>query len=160
MERINHILNHDLFKCYVSENAKEEKYRQFCKHDLGHALDVARIAWILNLEEEAGLSKDLVYGAALLHDIGRYLQYRDGTPHEQASATLAEDILDECGFTESECREILQAILSHRDIKMAKKKDLSGVIYRADKMSRACFGCKMEKECNWKPEKKNMVITL
>ncbi len=160
MERINRILANDLFKCYVSENAKEEKYRQFCRHDLGHAMDVARIAWILNLEEEAGLSKDLVYGAALLHDIGRYLQYRDGTPHEQASATLAEDILEECGYDSSESKEILNAIISHRDSKMLKKKDLAGVIYRADKLSRPCFACKMEKECNWKQDKKNMVMTL
>lgn len=158
MERVNRILSHDLFQCYVSENAKEEKYRRFCKHDMGHAMDVARIAWILNLEEEAGLSKDLVYGAALLHDIGRYLQYRDGTPHEQASASLSEDILEECGYSDKERKEILQAILSHRDSKMAKKKDLAGVIYRADKMSRSCFACKMEKECNWKQDKKNLEI--
>lgn len=156
MERINRILCHDLFKCYVSENAKEEKYRKFCRHDMGHFMDVARIAWILNLEEEAGLPKDVVYAAALLHDIGRYLQYRDGTPHEQASAALAPDILEECGYSEKECKEILFAIVSHRDSKMAKRKDLAGIIYRADKLSRPCFACKMEKECNWKQDKKNL----
>lgn len=158
MERIDRILNSDLFKYYVSQNEKEEENRRFCRHDMGHAMDVSRIAWILNLEEEAGLSKDLVYATALLHDIGRHLQYRDGTPHEKASAALAEDILEECGFEREECRKILDAIASHRDANAAKAKDLSGIIYRADKLSRPCFACKMEKECNWKQDKKNMTI--
>ena len=67
--------------------------------------------------------------------------------------------MSECGFDEHERKVIIHAIVSHRDSSVAKKKDLAGVIYRADKLSRACFGCKMEKECNWKQDKKNMMIT-
>lgn len=158
MEKIDKILNSDLFKGYISENAKEEKKRQFCKHDMGHAMDVARIAWILNLEEETGVTKDVVYATALLHDIGRHLQYRDGIPHEQASATLALEILEECGFGETECKEIIHAISSHRNKEMMKVNDLAGIIYRADKMSRPCYACRVEKDCNWKQDKKNMMI--
>lgn len=158
MERIDKILNHDLFKHYVSENEKEEKDRLFCHHDMGHFLDVARIGRILNLEENAGLSVDVIYAAALLHDIGRHVQYRDHTPHEQASAVLAPCILKECGYTEEELEEILFAIASHRDEEKAGKRPLASVLYRADKLSRPCFCCKWEQDCNWKQGKKNRTL--
>lgn len=121
-------------------------------------MDVARIAWILNLEEQLGLSKTMIYATALLHDIGRHVQYEDGTPHEIASAQLAEEILTECGFRPKERTIILQAIREHRNKKVAKEKSLSGVIYRADKASRACFNCEAKQLCNWKETKKNLKI--
>lgn len=158
MERIDKILNHDLFKYYVSENEKEEQGRLFCHHDMGHFLDVARIGRILNLEEKAGLSLDVIYAAALLHDIGRHVQYRDNTPHEQASAMLAPGILKECGYTEAEQEEILFAIASHRDEEQAGKRPLAAILYRADKLSRPCFCCRQEQNCNWKQRKKNRVL--
>ena len=36
-----------------------------------HFLDVARLAWIAGLEQGLGLDKEIVYAAALLHDIGK-----------------------------------------------------------------------------------------
>ena len=70
-----------------------EQDRIFCRHDTTHFLDVARIAYIENLENGLGLAKEEIYAAALLHDIGRHLQYTRGIPHEQASAMEAEGIL-------------------------------------------------------------------
>ena len=67
MERIDKILQHKKFQKYVKKNKKKEMNRIFCHHDLVHFLDVARIGWILNLD------KELLYGAALLHDIGRHI---------------------------------------------------------------------------------------
>lgn len=155
VERIDKILNHDLFKGCVAKNAEAEKERVFCHHDMVHFLDVARIGWILNLEEEAGLPKDMIYGAALLHDIGRHIQYKDGTKHAKASTQIAPVILRECGYTEDEQQEILEAIASHSDSSVRKEKGLRGILYRADKLSRPCFVCPAEDECNWKQDKKN-----
>lgn len=55
-------------------------------------------------------------------------------------------------------KEIVYAIENHRNKEMLKRDDLAGILYRADKMSRCCFGCRAEKECNWSTEKKNMEI--
>lgn len=155
MDRVNKILNHDLFNNYCAENEKEEKDRVFCHHDREHFLAVARLAWILNLEEKAGIPKEFIYAAALLHDIGRHIQYQKGIPHEQASAELAPDILSDCGFTEKEIQLIVSAIATHRDEAVKERKDLNGLLYRADKLSRSCYFCRQEPACNWKQGKKN-----
>ena len=79
--------------------AEYEKDRIFCRHGMEHLLDVARIAYIENLENNRGISKEIIYGAALLHDIGRYLQYTEGIPHEKAGEELALEILKDSGFS-------------------------------------------------------------
>lgn len=61
-------------------------------------MDVARLMYIYNLEERAGLEKELIYAAALLHDIGRYEQISRGTPHHISGARIAEEIMADCGF--------------------------------------------------------------
>ena len=83
------------------------------------------------------------------------MQYESAIPHEKASAMLASDILDECGFSEEEKGCILAAISDHRDRSVEKQKTLSGLIYRADKMSRPCFACAVRHLCDWKQDKKN-----
>lgn len=158
MERIDKILNHDLFIQYLRMNEEAERDRVFCRHDMGHFLDVARIAWILNLEENLSVDRETVYATALLHDIGRHIQYADGTPHEKASARLAAPILRDCGFEDKETSVIISAIETHRDSSTALQRNLNGILYRADKASRACFACKAEKECNWKENRKNKSI--
>jgi len=142
----------------MRENEKAEKERIFCHHDMAHFLDVARIAMILNLQEGAGISRDVIYGAALLHDIGRHEQYRAGTPHEIASARIAPDILADCGYGPEEIREIAEAIALHRDSETARGQGLAGILYRADKASRACFACRASGQCNWKEDRKNREI--
>lgn len=135
-----------------------EEGRRFCHHDMGHFLDVARLAMIFNLQEGLPLQEEMIYAAALLHDIGRWRQYEDGTPHEKASALLAPEILAESGFTEEEAGQILTAILDHRNAAVRQDRTLSGILYRADKMSRSCFCCEAEAECDWKGDKKNLVL--
>lgn len=158
MERIDKILKQDLFLKYLQLNEEAELDRIFCHHDMVHFLDVARIAWILNLEEGLGIDKEMIYAAALLHDIGRHVQYADGTPHEKASALLASEILKDCGFNDTETGVIISAIETHRSSEVAGEATLNGILYRADKASRPCFACKAEKECNWKGDKKNKTI--
>ena len=36
--------------------------------------------------------------------------------------------------------------------------DLNAIIYKSDKLSRACYKCKAAKECNWPLEKRNLEI--
>lgn len=158
MERIDKILNHDLFIWHLKENEAAEADRRFCRHNMVHLLDVARIAMILNLQEGNFVEKDLIYGAALLHDIGRHVQYENGTPHEIAGALIAPEILKDCGYDEKETAVIVSAIRTHRTKEVEREKTLNGILYRADKASRACFACKAETECDWKKGKKNLQI--
>lgn len=155
MDRINQILNHDLYRTYMERNEQAEADRRFCRHNVGHLLDVARIGMLFNLEEDYGLPKELIYGAALLHDIGRFKQYEDGTPHELASARLAPQILKDCGFDDKETDVIIEAIRNHRNAAVRENRDLNGLLYRADKASRACYVCAVAGECNWSDRKKN-----
>ncbi len=158
MERVNRILENKKYQDYLQKNKAAEEGRIFCCHNMEHFLDVARIAYILNLEEKLAVSKEFIYAAALLHDIGRHVQYADGTPHEKASALLAEEILEECGYDEFARKVILQAVKEHRNASIATQKGLAGLLYRADKASRACFACKAEGLCDWKAEKKNLQV--
>lgn len=158
MERIDKILNHDLFLEHLCQNNTAEADRRFCRHNMVHFLDVARIGCIINLEESIGVDRELIYAAALLHDLGKHIQYENGTPHELASGEIAPQILYNCGFNERETDVILCAILNHRNADIAQNRDLSGILYRADKASRACFACEAEADCNWKGSKKNLKI--
>ncbi len=158
MDRINKILNHHLFNENLEKNRTAEADRSFCRHDMVHFLDVARIGMILNLEEGLGIPRELIYGAALLHDIGKHRQYEEGIPHEQASALIAPEILRECGFAEKETSAIIDAILAHRNSDVIPELNLRGVLYRADKASRPCYACRVERECSWKDGRKNKEI--
>ena len=155
MNRVNAIINHPVFIDVLGKIASVEHDRPFCCHDLQHLLDTARIAYILALESGADIGKELIYTAALLHDTGRYLQYTEGVPHEVASAGIAAEILPECGFCEDETALIIAAISAHRR-KNEDMTGLSGLLYRADKLSRACYNCAARRECNWADERKNM----
>lgn len=160
MERINLICRHSLWKESVAEIQRLEEDRIFCRHNPAHYLDVARIAYIENLEKNIGISKEIIYAAAMLHDIGRHRQYLEGIPHEQAGAALAAQILKDCGFAEPEQKEILSAISEHRAPETSGKENLQGLIYRADKGSRSCLFCNVLEECNWSTEKKNITLNV
>ena len=153
MDRIDKILNHDLFLYHLGQNNAAEADRRFCRHGMAHFLDVARIGTIIALEEGLELDREWIYAAALLHDCGKHEQYENGTPHEQASARIAPEILKDCGFDDKEKDVIVTAISRHRDPEAAKEKNLNGVLYRADKASRRSEERRVGKECRsrWSP---------
>lgn len=184
LSRVQKIYGHPLFQECLAKNRAAEETRSFCKHDMTHFLDVARLAYIFTLERGYGIAKEEIYAAALLHDVGKWRQYTENVPHEQAGAAFAEVILKDTGFTEAERERILAAILAHRGKKephsgMActdtgveeerrsgeagqapeRKEELAEVLYDADKISRACYACPAGKACNWDDEKKNLGIT-
>ena len=157
MQRIDAILADERF-CYGLERITVlEKDRIFCRHDFSHLLDVARIAWIMVLEEKLPISKDLVYGAALLHDLGRYRQYEENIPHHQASAELAAQVLPDAGYTIEETDIITDAIRQH-GVDAHTQGQLARILYDADKLSRNCFQCGAQSECKWTVEKRNKTI--
>ena len=159
MLRIDKILNNNTYNQCMAYIEKAEENREFCLHNLEHSMDVARIAYIINLEENLGFEKECIYAMALLHDIGRCREYEFNEAHHEAGRIIAADILKECGFSEAEIYEITSAIASHKNIaKDVNKKELKYILYRADKISRNCFECKMYDECYWEEEKKNKTI--
>ena len=162
-KRLSFIRRHPLYVSSLHRLEELEKTRIFCRHQTEHLLDVARIAYILNLEGGLGLSRDLIYTAALLHDIGKSRQYEEGIPHETASADLAERILSDMpsdlALTAEEQLQILTAIRGHRKPRSGAG-PLESLLYKSDKMSRTCFACPAEPECNWDSAKKNTEIQL
>lgn len=88
MERVNQIRNHPLYQEHMQKILKLEQDRIFCGHGPEHLLDVARLAWIMNLELGLGYDKTVVYAAALIHDIGRAMEYESGIFHEEGSRRL------------------------------------------------------------------------
>lgn len=154
MERVGAILKNGDYMTNLQKNIQAEAGRFFCKHDMDHFLDVARIAYILNLEESLGFRKDLIYAAALLHDIGKWRQYKEAIPHSRASAQIAQEILSQCGFESDEIQQIIEAILSHSKYS-GEDGSLRYLLYKSDKLSRKCFLCPAFGECNWDSGLKN-----
>ncbi len=159
MKKIDDLLNNSKFKQHMDTFNSAETGRRFCLHDLGHLLDVARICHIINLEEGLDYNKEVIYAMALLHDIGRNSTYEKEMSHHEAGVLLAGEILNEIGFCEDEIGLICDAIRKHKDASHMHKDSLSYILYKADKLSRNCFDCKVYDECYWKEEIKNKSIT-
>lgn len=156
MHRCDKIINHPLYKEYLQLNIQQEQDRRFCKHDMNHFLDTARIGYILILEQNLDIKKYIIYAASLVHDIARCKESEE-VHHDEASARFAERILPECGFTADETALIAEAVRAHR-LPSGDRSTLGGVLYTADKLSRRCFECDAYDECNWSKEKKNNCI--
>ncbi|MDD6328574.1 MAG: HD domain-containing protein [Eubacteriales bacterium] len=161
MERLNQILQHTLFRKSMEEIQKAELKREYCLHGLEHSLDVARISYIINLEEQLNIPKDIIYGMALLHDIGRSKEYLQGQSHHVAGASLAGQILLDCGYLQTETDMICRAITCHKsELINTEQNVLCSLLYRADKLSRNCFNCKAYNTCYWAETKKNKTIMV
>lgn len=154
MQRVNAILQHPGYQAWIIAINQAEQGRDFCRHGVEHALDVARIAYALWLDSGGNpVAKDIVYAAALLHDVGRWQEYQDPTvDHAAAGAELAEPLLLEVGYHPEIAAEIVKAIRQHRD---GAPEGLAQVIYRADKLSRPCYLCPSRRKCHWPEDKKN-----
>ncbi|MCX4265838.1 MAG: HD domain-containing protein [Firmicutes bacterium] len=154
MERINAILRHPAYQSWIVANNQAEQGRDFCRHGVEHAFDVARIAYALWLDCGGNpVAKDIVYAAALLHDVGRWQQYADAdVDHAEASAELAEPLLLEVGYHPEVAVEICRAVRLHRK---GADSGLPQILSQADKLSRPCFLCPSRAKCAWPEQKKN-----
>lgn len=171
MERIDRILQHKRFQECRQQIMQAEVHRIYCKHGLEHSMDVARIAYILSLEsneEGQALEKEIIYAMALLHDLGRSMEYRNGQSHHEAGVEIAGEILRDCGFTETEIAWITGAIAAHKYAETEAVPEEQGsigdryrnILYRADKLSRNCFDCPAADTCYWPMEKRNHGIII
>lgn len=171
MERIDRILQHKRFQECRQQITQAEVHRIYCKHGLEHSMDVARIAYILSLEnneEGQALEKEIIYAMALLHDLGRSMEYRNGQSHHEAGVEIAGEILRDCGFTETEIAWITGAIAAHKYAETETVPEERGsigdryrsILYRADKLSRNCFDCPAADTCYWPMEKRNHGIII
>lgn len=147
MERIEKILKNPSFIENLNKNKLCEKERIFCRHGIEHLLDTARIAYIYNFENNLNFPKDIIYAASLLHDIGKWQQYENNIPHNEASAYLAKDILTNSNFNCDEIEIILSAIMTHSNYKN-KDNTLNYILFMADKKSRNCFLCDANSKCS------------
>ena len=163
MKRVNAIFRHPLYQTYYRQLEEAEQGRIFCRHQMTHLMDVARIAYIRSLEEGLGLDREVIYAAAVLHDLGKVLQYEEGIPHEITGEKIAAEILDglagENAFSETEKTMILTAIRGHRKLR-DEPEVLERLLYESDKASRMCFACPAEPQCDWNEEKKNKEIRI
>ncbi|WP_101772220.1 HD domain-containing protein [Peptostreptococcus faecalis] len=157
MERVNAIIAHPDFLEAMSEIKKLEKKRIFCGHDLEHLLSVARIMYLTVLNEKIDIDKEIIYSTALLHDLGRAIQYKSGSAHAIESVKIAKKILEDVGFDRETIDYISTAIKEHNT---ETTTELSRILKYADKQSRNCFMCDAIKECKWSDEKKNMGVVL
>lgn len=158
MERLQPILNNPVYRRTMKQLEQIERSRMYCKHGLDHLLDVARIAALLAAERSAAYPRDVIYAAALLHDIGRLRQYTNGEPHACAGVPLARDILRTTAFMQAERNEVLCAVGRHQT--GGTGVDLAQLICEADHASRMCFMCAAQKTCNWPQERRNQTILL
>ncbi|MGL4772920.1 MAG: HD domain-containing protein [Clostridium sp.] len=158
MDKYNEIIQDKGFLECLEKLKILEENRVFCRHDIEHFLALARIAYIQILENKLNYSKDVVYGIALLHDLGRVLEYENGIPHHEGSVIIGREILSRTTYSDEEINTILGGIESHRE--NGENEDLlKEIIKKSDKLSRNCFCCNAEKECYWSKEKKNFKIT-
>lgn len=151
MERVTRIIYNEEFKRALNIIDDKEQERIYCKHGFNHLLDVARIMYIMNMESGLNYDKEVIYAAALLHDIGRSIS--DEYHHEE-SVKMAIHILDKCGFTDVEARLITDAIEAHRN---EESTGLKGLLFRADKLSRNCYYCKAQETCKWLKKNEELI---
>lgn len=171
MPRVDAIWANPLFQENLAAIEAAEAQRVYCRHGLSHLLDVARTAWIINLGGGFGLARDVVYAAALLHDIGHAAEYSEGISHDVAGVEIARRILGtvvaEQRFSSAEAEAIVKAVRGHRadvDAVSCEFSSLSSrlacVIAEADHRSRPCFACSACATCYWPEEKKNMAVRV
>lgn len=157
MKNTNKIVLSKIYRDYLNELEYLERDRFFCRHNYEHFISVARICYILKLEEDVDVDKDMIYATALLHDLGRVLEIKEGINHAIGSVNIAREILEITDFSLEEKNRILKCISYHRT-KDASEDKFFNIFYRADKLSRPCFRCPAYDECNWSYEKKNHEI--
>lgn len=150
---VQHLLAHPTYNLYLDQLDTLEKERIYCKHNLSHFLDVARIAVILNQEASLDISEEDLYLAALLHDIGRLGDA--APPHRQESVRLAQPLLKVIGCPDERAAPILEAIALHHYQGKKMPTTFAELLSLADNLSRPCYRCSAAEHCYWPIERKN-----
>ena len=120
MKNTNKIIKSKIYNDYLNELEYLERDRFFCRHNYEHFISVARICYILKLEEDVDVDKDMIYSTALLHDLGRVIEIKEGINHAKASVDIAREILEITDFSSEEKNRILNCIAYHRTKDLAE----------------------------------------
>lgn len=177
MKNSNKVLKHPIFIQFLQDIKAIEADRIYCHHELEHAMDVARLAWIYYLEgmaattvssgdkkcclnEESSLAelKDFIYTASLLHDIGRVAQYQTGVHHSISGLEPAKRIMEEIEIPSEWVPQILDIIAEHGNDPDQSEKNVGYYIAKADHDCRLCFSCSAYDSCKWTEDEKNNSI--
>jgi uncharacterized protein len=81
-------------------------------HGLDHILRVVHLCEVIGKREGADMG--VLLPAAYFHDIGRPVEEREGIPHEEAGAQMAEAYLRSIRYDEERIPGIVHAIRTHR----------------------------------------------
>ncbi|MCR4956461.1 MAG: HD domain-containing protein [Lachnospiraceae bacterium] len=159
MEYVNRLISNETYMKTMGEIHEMEKSRIYCHHGFNHLLDVARIAYIINLEKGFGYDKEFLYLCGLLHDIGRAKEYITGVSHKQCGVTLAKELLAQIDYPKEKQELILEKVAQHGHAPMPKEGiTRDNFFWFADKRARNCFACKAAGTCNWPMEKRTMEV--
>ena len=162
MDTVTRLIQHPLYKEKYDALQAYEKERLYCRHDMRHFMRVAQIADQIARENGLSFSAEEITLVALLHDIGRIMQYQNNISHAEASASFAREILLSLGYDDKKTEEIRKAIIAHSNRMDAKKRfarrgelqSLEELLSFADQFSRECFSCEVKDRCKWKTEEK------
>ena len=158
MDTVTRLIQHPLYKEKYDALQAYEKERLYCRHDMHHFMRVAQIADQIARENGLSFSTEEITLVALLHDIGRTMQYQNKISHAEASASFAREILLSLGYDGKKTEEIRKAIIAHSNRMDAKKRfarrgelqSLEEIVSFADQFSRECYSCAVKDSCKWK----------
>ena len=85
MDRVDRIIYNEEYRRRMETVRNKETDRICCRHGLEHCLDVARIAYIMNIEQGYAIDREIIYAAARLHDVGRADPDDTGRKHHELS---------------------------------------------------------------------------
>lgn len=112
---------------YVRANLAEDLH-----HDYWHARRVE--AYAIRIARKEGANENIVRLSALLHDIGKRAEMKEGRSHTIIGSEIARSVLSEFGTDEKMIEQVIECIESHSRISSRKTpKSLEAkVIYDAD----------------------------
>ena len=102
-------------------------------HDWSHTWRVVRLCQVIGEKEDADL--EVLFAAALLHDIARDEADKRNVCHAALSAEKAKPLLHRCGFPPAKIHAVIHCIETHRFRSNAPTRTLEAqVLYDADKL--------------------------
>jgi uncharacterized protein len=115
----------------------EESQRHFLSspptHDWSHTQRVLELC--VHMGNEEGADLEVLFAAALLHDISRDEADRSGVCHADLSAEMALPILEKYGFPKEKHDAVIQCVKTHRFRGDAKPESLEAkILFDADKL--------------------------
>jgi len=105
-------------KLAESDHYQKEEYKRDYTYRIEHSYRVANIA--LDIAKKEGLDEERTYIAALLHDIGYYVDFDSNggyVEHGRIGAKVAREFLQGLGYSREEVEEMCYAIAVHVDDK-------------------------------------------